>query len=114
MKTAELKVAQNSMYYEADLEQRLRARGVLRIRNRIEDIGEAEFKSYIDLSEGKTFTLQPHQFGIDHISDVRVVPKFFKEGRDIDLKFAEDGTVEVTVLDEDALRGQRIIFVVKQ
>jgi hypothetical protein len=113
-KTAELKVAQNSMYYEADLEEQLKARGVLRIRNRIEDIGNAEFKSHLDLSENKSFTLKPNQFGIDYISDVRVVPKFFREGHEIDLKFVEDGTVEGTVLDEEALKGQRVIFVVKQ
>jgi hypothetical protein len=113
-KTAELKVAQNSMYYEADLEGRLKARGVLRIRNKIEDIGNAEFKSYLDLSEQKSFILKPNQFGIDYISDVRVVPKFVREGHEIDLKFVEDGTVEVTVLDDEALKGQRVIFVVKQ
>lgn len=114
VKTAELKVAQNSMFYEADLEDRLRARGVLRIRNRIDDIGEAKFTSYIDLSETKSFTLRPDQFGIDRISDVRVVPKFLREGREIDLTFEEDGTVEVTILDEETLKGQRVIFVVKQ
>ncbi len=113
-RTAELKVAKNSMYYEADLEERLKARGVLRIRNKIEDIGEARFNSHLDLSQQKSFTLKPNQFGIDYISDVRVVPKFLREGREIDLKFGDDGTVEVTVLDEEALRGQRVIFVVKQ
>ena len=112
--TAELEQQKNSLFYEADLADRLRARGVLKTFNKIDAIGDVKFASTLDLRSAKSITLKPSQFGIDHIRDVRVVPSFLKEGRDIGLKFADDGTVEVTVLDEKALRGQKILFVVEQ
>ena len=112
--SAKLAEQVNSVFYEADLADRLRARGVLRIFNRVEDIGDVKFGSSLDLRHAKSITLKPSQFGIDRIRDVRVVPGFLREKRDIDVKFAEDGTVEVTVLDEEALRGQRVLFVVEQ
>ncbi|MBI1951853.1 MAG: hypothetical protein HYS34_10900 [Acidobacteria bacterium] len=112
--SAKLSEHQNSVWYDADLEDRLRARGVLRTVNKVENIGEVKFANNIDLTKTKSITLKPSQFGIDHIRDVRVVPTFLKEGRDIGVRFVEDGTVEVTVLNESALRGQKILFVVAQ
>jgi predicted nucleic acid-binding Zn-ribbon protein len=112
--TAELEQQRNAMFYEADLAERLRARGVLRTFNKIDAIGEVKFSSMLDLRSEKSITLKPSQFGIDHIRDVRVVPSFLKEGRDIGVKFVEDGTVELTVLDEKAVKGQKILFVVEQ
>lgn len=112
--SAKLSEHQNSVWYDADLEDRLRARGVLRTVNKVENIGEVKFANNIDLTKTKSITLKPSQFGIDHIRDVRVVPTFLKEGRDIGVRFVEDGTVEVTVLNESALRGQKVLFVVAQ
>jgi hypothetical protein len=105
---------QNSVWYDADLAERLRARGVLKTVNKVENIGEVKFANNIDLSKTKSITLKPSQFGIDHISDVRIVPTYLKEGRDVGVRFADDGTVEVTVLNEGALRGQKILFVVSR
>ncbi len=105
---------QNSVWYDADLAERLRARGVLKTVNKVENIGEVKFANNIDLTKTKSITLKPSQFGIDHIRDVRIVPTYLKEGRDIGVRFTEDGTVEVTVLNETALRGQKILFVVEQ
>ena len=112
--SAKLSEHQNSVWYDADLEDRLRARGVLRTVNKVENIGEVKFANNIDLTKTKSITLKPSQFGIAHIRDVRVVPTFLKEGRDIGVRFVEDGTVEVTVLNESALRGQKVLFVVAQ
>jgi len=112
--TAELEQQKNSFFYEADLADRLRARGILTTFNRVEGIGNVKFASSLDLSKEKSITLKPSQFGIDHIRDVRIVPSFLKEGRDIGVKFVDDGTVEVTVLDEKALKGQKVLFVVEQ
>ncbi|HXH28106.1 MAG TPA: hypothetical protein VNL37_03610, partial [Candidatus Polarisedimenticolia bacterium] len=47
---AELTSRKNSMFYEADLADRLKARGVLRIFNKVEDIGDVKFDSSLDLS----------------------------------------------------------------
>ena len=105
---------QNSVWYDADLVERLRARGVLKTVNKVENIGEVKFANNIDLTKTKSITLKPSQFGIDHISDVRIVPNYLKEGRDVGVRFADDGTVEVTVLNEGALRGQKILFVVSR
>jgi hypothetical protein len=105
---------QNSVWYDADLAERLRARGVLKTINKVENIGEVKFANNIDLSKTKSITLKPSQFGIDHISDVRIVPNYLKEGRDLGVRFADDGTVEVTVLNEGALRGQKVLFVVSR
>jgi len=105
---------QNSVWYDADLAERLRARGVLKTVNKVENIGEVKFANNIDLTKTKSITLKPSQFGIDHISDVRIVPNYLKEGRDVGVRFADDGTVEVTVLNEGALRGQKILFVVSR
>jgi predicted nucleic acid-binding Zn-ribbon protein len=112
--TAELERQRNSLFYEADLEERLKARGVLTTFNRVEGIGNVRFDSSIDLRNGKSITLKPSQFGIDNIYWVRVVPAFLQKGRDYDLKLAEDGTAEITVLDEKALRGQKVLFVVEK
>ncbi len=111
---AKLAEHQNSVWYDADLEDRLRARGVLRTVNKVENIGEVKFANNIDLSKTKSITLKPSQFGIDHIRDVRIVPTFLKEGRDIGVHFVEDGTVEVTVLNEAAVKGQKVLFVLTQ
>ncbi len=112
--SAELEQQKNSLFYEADLADRLRARGILTTFNRVDAIGNVKFASSLDLSKEKSITLKPSQFGIDHIRDVRIVPSFLKEGRDIGVKFGDDGTVEVNVLDEKALRGQKVLFVVEQ
>jgi hypothetical protein len=101
------------MFYEADLADRLKARGVLKVSNKVEQIGDVKFGSSIDLSQSKTITLQPSQFGIDEIKDVRIVPEYLREGRELDVQFIDDGTVEVTVLNEEALRGQKVLFVLK-
>jgi len=108
---AKLAEHQNSVWYDADLEDRLRARGVLKTVNKVENIGEVKFANNIDLTKTKSITLKPSQFGIDHIKDVRIVPTFLKEGRDIGVRFGDDGTVEVTVLNEAAVKGQKVLFV---
>ena len=105
---------QNSLWYDADLAERLKARGVLKTVNKVENIGEVKFANNIDLSKTKSITLRPSQFGIDHIRDVRIVPNYLKEGRDLGVRFVEDGTVEVNVLNEAALRGQKVLFVVER
>lgn len=111
---AELAAQKNSMFYEADLADRLRARGVLQVFNKVERIGDVQFASSIDLSQNKTITLEPSQFGIKKIKDIRIVPEYLREGRELDVQFIDDGTVEVTVLNEDAMRGQKVLFVLKQ
>ncbi|HKQ98764.1 MAG TPA: hypothetical protein VJV75_12880 [Candidatus Polarisedimenticolia bacterium] len=111
---AELQVQRSSMWYEADLADKLRARGVLTTFNKVEKIADVKFSSSIDLSKNKSITLKPSQFGIARIRDVRIVPEFFHEKRELDVKFADDGTVEVTVLDENAMKGQKVLFVVEK
>jgi predicted nucleic acid-binding Zn-ribbon protein len=111
--TAELERQRNSMFYEVDLEERLRARGVLKTFNKVDAIGNVKFESSIDLRNGKSITFTPSQFGVSQIYWVRVVPAFLQKGRDYDLKMTEDGSAEVTVLDEKALRGQKVLFVVE-
>ena len=112
--SSELATQKNSMWYEADTAERLKTRGVLKTFNKVEKIADVKFGSSIDLSKSKSITLKPSQFGIDRIRDVRIVPTYFREKRELDVKFAEDGTVEVTVLDEAAMKGQRVLFVVEQ
>ena len=112
--TTKLDTATNSMYYEADLADRLKARGVLTTFNKVEKIGDVKFNSSLNLKQSKSIMLKPSMFGIDRIRDVRILPTFFKEKRDLDVKFVEDGGVEVTVLDENALKGQRVLFVVEK
>jgi hypothetical protein len=112
--SAELATQKNSMWYEADLADRLKKRGILTTFNKVEKIADVKFASSIDLAKSKSITLKPSQFGIDRIRDVRIVPTYFREKRELDVKFAEDGTVEVTVLDEAAMKGQRVLFVVEQ
>jgi hypothetical protein len=80
----------------------------------VEKIGDVKFNSSLNLKQSKSIMLKPSMFGIDRIRDVRILPTFFKEKRDLDVKFVEDGGVEVTVLDENALKGQRVLFVVEK
>jgi hypothetical protein len=112
--STELAVQKNSMWYEADLADRLKARGILTTFNKVEKIADVKFASSIDLAKNKSITLKPSQFGIDKIKDIRIVPSFFREKRELDVKFGEDGTVEVTVLDEAAMKGQKVLFVVEK
>ena len=111
---AKLDTVSNSMYYDADLAEHLRTRGVLRTFNKVDKIGDVKFASSLNLKDSKSITFKPSQFGIDRIRDIRIVPAYFKEKRELDVKFQEDGTVEVTVLDENAMKGQRVLFVVEQ
>jgi predicted nucleic acid-binding Zn-ribbon protein len=111
MTSAELERARNSVYYEADLDERLRARGVLKGSDKVLTIADVKFKDSIDLRNGKSITLKPSEFGIARIADIRIVPTFLKEGRDLGVRFDPDGTVEVTVLNETALKGQKVLFV---
>lgn len=112
--SASLDTVTNSMYYEADLADRLKARGVLKTVNKVDKIADVKFASSLNLKQSKSITLKPNQFGIDRIRDVRILPSYFREKRELDVKFADDGTVEVTVLDENAMRGQRVLFVLEQ
>ncbi|HXU13252.1 MAG TPA: hypothetical protein VN898_14955 [Candidatus Binatia bacterium] len=112
--SANLETVTNSMYYEADTADKLKARGVLRTVNKVDKIADVKFASSLNLKQSKSITLKPNQFGISRIRDVRILPSYFREKRELDVKFAEDGTVEVTVLDENAMRGQRVLFVVEQ
>ena len=112
--SANLETVTNSMYYEADLADRLKARGVLKTVNKVDKIADVKFGSSLNLKLSKSITFKPVQFGIDRIRDVRILPSYFREKRELDVKFADDGTVEVTVLDENAMRGQRVLFVVSQ
>lgn len=113
-KGALLAEQQNSLFYEADLDDRLRARGVLRTFNRVDSIADVKFKDSLDLRNSKSITLKPSQFGIAEIKDVRIVPAYIQEGRDVGVNFGDDGTVEVTVLNEAALKGQRVLFVLEK
>jgi uncharacterized protein YfcZ (UPF0381/DUF406 family) len=112
--SSKLDTATNSMFYEADLADRLKARGVLTTFNKVEKIADVKFNSSLNLKQSKSITLKPSMFGIDRIRDVRILPTYFKEKRELDVKFVDDGTVEVTVLDENALKGQRVLFVVEK
>jgi hypothetical protein len=103
----------NSMYYEADTAEKLKARGVLKTVNKVDKIGDAKFASSLNLKQSKTITLKPTEFGIDRIRDVRILPSYFREKRELDVKFVDGGAVEVTVLDENAMKGQRVLFVVE-
>jgi hypothetical protein len=112
--SANLETVTNSMYYEADTAEKLKARGVLKTVNKVDKIADVKFASSLNLKQSKSITFKPNQFGIDRIRDVRILPSYFREKRELDLKFADDGTVEVTVLDENAMRGQRVLFVVER
>lgn len=111
---AELAVQKSSMWYEADLADNLRAKGVLKTFNKVDKIADVKFNSSLDLAKSKSITLKPSQFGIARIRDLRIVPDYFHEKRELDVKFADDGTVEVTVLDENAMKGQKVLFVVEK
>jgi hypothetical protein len=114
VKTDALDVATNSMWYEADTAANLKARGVLKTVNKVDKIADVKFASSINLKTTKSITFKPSQFGIDRIRDVRILPSYFKEKRELDVKFAEDGTVEVSVLNEAAMKGQKVLFVVER
>jgi predicted nucleic acid-binding Zn-ribbon protein len=108
----ELERQRNSLFYEADLEDRLKARGFLRFRESKATIGDVKFQDSVDLRNSKSIVLKPSQFGIGKIRDVIIVPKYFQLHKDYNVQPAEDGSVEVTLLNEAALKGQKVVFVV--
>jgi len=111
---AELARQKNLLFYEADLSDRLRARGVLKGSSKGENMGTVKFASAVDLRTEKSFTIRPSQFGVDKITDVRILPTYIKEGRDLGVQFVEDGTIQVTVLNEDVVRGQKVLFILEK
>jgi hypothetical protein len=113
-KTEQLDVQTNSMWYEADTADNLKSRGILKGTTKVEKIGDVKFSNSINLKTTKSITFKPSQFGIDRIRDVIILPSYFKEKRELDVKFAEDGTVEVSVLNEAAMKGQKVLFVVSR
>jgi len=114
MTGAELARQKNLLFYEADLADRLRARGVLKGSSKAENMGTVKFASAVDLRTEKSFTIRPSQFGVDKITDVRILPTYIKEGRDLGVQFVEDGTIQVTVLNEDVVRGQKVLFILEK
>jgi hypothetical protein len=114
MTGAELARQKNLLFYEADLAERLRARGVLKSSSKALNMGSVKFASQVDLRTEKSFSLKPSQFGVDKITDIWILPDYIKEGRDLGVQFVEDGTIQVTVLNEDVVRGQKVLFVLEK
>ncbi len=112
--TAELERQRNSLFYQADLAEHLKSKGVLDGVTELEDITNLKFDSSLDLRQSKSITLKPSQFGIAKIRDIWILPSYLREGRDVGVRFGDDGTVEVTILNEAALKGQKVLFVVRK
>lgn len=111
----EMAVQENSLYFHAASERTLREEGVLSpVRKRLQDVKGVRFDDALDLREATTIHLEPAQFGLAKIREVRMLPPIYREGRDFTVRTRDDHSgAEVVILDPDLFRGKEVVLAVR-
>ncbi len=110
----DLSFQQNSLFYHAANKRDLKDQGVLSpFLKRVRDVKGVSFEAALDLREGSTITLAPESFGLQRITEVRVLPPIYQEGRDFAVETSEDtGSARVVILDSNLFRGKEVLLAV--
>jgi len=112
--SGDLSFQQNSLFYHAANTRELKDQGVLSpFLKRVRDVKGVSFEAALDLREGSTITLAPESFGLERITEVRVLPPIYQEGRDFTVETSEGtGSARVVILDSNLFRGKEVLLAV--
>lgn len=110
---AEIERINNSLFYYASTERELKDRRILKSFNRIKDIKGVEYNEYVDLRASKEITFEPKEFGVEKITNVAVLPKYFRPGVDYEVEIASNGEARVEILHPQVFKGQKVLFAIE-
>jgi predicted nuclease with TOPRIM domain len=111
----DLSFRQNSLFYHADSEQKMRDSGALSgVLKRVKDVKGIQFSEALDLRKSTTINLTPQLYGLEKIKGVRVLPSIYQEGRDFTVQTSEDGSsAKVVIIDPEIFKGKEVIVSVR-
>ena len=110
-----LTVQQNSLYYHAASDRDLKEMGVLSsVLKRLRDVHTINYDKSVNLAQDTTIALDPLDYGLSQIREVRVLPEIYLEGRDYSIEFEPDyTTARVRILDPDLFKGKEILLALR-
>ncbi|MEE9292895.1 MAG: hypothetical protein V3U83_08220, partial [Acidobacteriota bacterium] len=110
----DLSFQKNSLFYHAANVRELKEQGVLtRILKRFDDSSGVDFDAALDLRRSTVINLDPQEFGLDKIKQVRLLPGIYEEGRDFTIETSkETGNASIVILDSRLFRGKEVLVAV--
>ena len=108
----------NSVYYLADTKKRLLERGIIKSRflqsSKIDDLSPKYFTRAIDLRKKKFIKIYATSLNIKEFSDIALLPRYYKKGRDFDININKDKTYAIiTLFTVEKFKGAKIIISVE-
>ena len=110
----DLSFQKNSLFYHAANVRELKEQGVLtRVLKRFDDASGVDFDAALDLRRSTVINLDPREFGLDRITQVRLLPRIYEEGRDFTIETSkETGNASIVILDSRLFRGKEVLVAV--
>ena len=110
----DLSFQKNSLFYHAANVRELKDQGVLtRVLKRFDDSSGVDFDAALDLRRSTVINLHPKEFGLDRITQVRLLPRIYEEGRDFTIETSkETGDASIVILDSRLFRGKEVLVAV--
>ncbi len=110
----DLSFQKNSLFYHAANVRELKEQGVLtRVLKRFDDASGVNFDAALDLRRSTVINLDPQEFGLDKIKQVRLLPGIYEEGRDFTIETSkETGNASIVILDSRLFRGKEVLVAV--
>jgi hypothetical protein len=110
-----LTVQQNSVFYHAASDRDLKEMGVLSsVLKRLRDVHTIDYDKSVNLAQETTIALDPLDYGLSQIREVRVLPEIYLEGRDYSIEFEPDyTTARVRILDPELFKGKEILLALR-
>ena len=111
---SDIATRQNSLFYHAASDVRLKDQGVLSpVLKRLRDMKSVTFDESLDLRQGTSIDLVPQTYGLEQIRAVRLLPSVFQEGRDFSIETSEDNShARVVILDPDIFKGKEVVLAI--
>lgn len=110
---SEIERINNSMFYFASTERALKDKRIVKSFNRIKDIKGVEYSEYLDLRASKEIRFEPKEFGVQKITRVALLPKYFRPGVDYEVEIASNGEAKVEILQPQVFKGQKVLFAIE-
>ncbi len=109
----EIERINNSMFYYASTERELKDKRIVKSFNRIRDIKGVQYSEFLDLRASKEITFEPKEFGVAKITNVALLPKYFRPGVDYEVQIASSGEAKIEILQPQVFRGQKVLFAIE-
>jgi hypothetical protein len=106
----EIERINNSLFYFASTEKDLKDKRITKSFNRIKDIKGIQYSESLDLRASKEIAFEPKEFGVRKITNVALLPKYFRPGVDYEVEIASSGGAKVQILQPQVFRGQKVLF----